>query len=227
MGNKISKDNLEKISKEDVIEAISRWNNDILIRDEFSSRKHESKDYHLFYQGEHYNSKVIFAIAYEIHSKVKIGTEQLSGGVGPNGVATHLIKLGFDVCILGSPGWFNLQSNNQNVLTEAYEVEELRLGFLNSFSPEKISKMSGEELLNKIFGSGKSMMRILREDSDYSRFGSLGNQGALGFVYKIDNTWKYNESRKAEVLTYNEAIDKAKDVTKELLNGPKTYEQYH
>lgn len=96
---KIKKDLLDQITRSDVIEAIYRWNNDINIDPDFREKKHNSRKFPLRYKdGKTYNSKVIFAIAYEVHYHEHISTDNLTGGdKKSNTVATHLNRLGFEV----------------------------------------------------------------------------------------------------------------------------------
>ncbi len=97
-GKQIEKRILDKITRNDVLMAIRRWDNDEEIDPELKKSKYKSKTYKLLYRGKEYRSKVIFAIAYEVHFGMKIMPDNLSGGIsGSNTVGTHLLELGFEV----------------------------------------------------------------------------------------------------------------------------------
>lgn len=94
----ITKDVLDQITRFDVIEAIRRWDKDISIDPRLKKESHKPRKFPLFYYGKNYPSKVIFAIAYNVHYGENIYTDNLNGGdKTSNTVASHLLKLGFEV----------------------------------------------------------------------------------------------------------------------------------
>lgn len=94
---KIKKKILEQITYDDVVIAINRWNSNENINPIFRMDNKQSRIYHLVYKENIYNSKVIFAIAYEVHFGKFITTTELTGGISNNGVVTHLNNLGFEI----------------------------------------------------------------------------------------------------------------------------------
>jgi hypothetical protein len=68
-----------------------------------------SREYPLSYAGHEYDSKAIAAVAfgYQYSDRGPLTSGQLSGGIGDQGAATCLIKLGFEISGVKSrrPGW--------------------------------------------------------------------------------------------------------------------------
>ncbi len=127
--------------------------------------------------------------------------------------------------LIGSPEWFRRRAQNEKILNWSNETEKYRYEFLKEYSYEELTKMSGEKLMNSVFGPGRSMMRILREDSDYVRFGYLGSQGAIGFIYIKNGNWTYIEKKNAITLTREEAIEKAEEIRDSLLECVRDIEE--
>lgn len=114
--------------------------------------------------------------------------------------------------VIGSPDWFYNKANTREKEELRIRVEATRKSFIEEFSPSKLEKMNGEELLDKVFGSGRSMLNLLMFDADYLRFGSLGNRKYLWYVYEIDGEWKYNEKNNAEVISFYDAKRHAEEI---------------
>ncbi len=122
--------------------------------------------------------------------------------------------------ITGSPEWFYEKGQTKERKEIQQKVEDMRADFLERFSPEKLSEMSGEELLKKIFGnSSKAMCQILTFNDEYRWFGAAGKYKYLFIVYKNDGAynWKKREGQKAIDISYEEAKIKAKEVTDKLI----------
>ncbi len=114
--------------------------------------------------------------------------------------------------VIGSPEWFFNKANTREKEELRICVETTRKNFIEEFSPSKLEKMGGEELLDKVFGSGRSMLNLLMFDADYLKFGSLGNRKYLWYVYEIDGEWKYNEKNNAEVISFYDAKKYAEEI---------------
>lgn len=128
--------------------------------------------------------------------------------------------------IQGSPEWFNSKSTEiENLKVQGF-VESLRAEFIERFSYAKLSDMSGEELLDKVFGdNSRSMMNILMSDDDYRWFGAAGYYKYLGVIYQDrDGKWNYKENVKPESLSYGEAAKRAESVRDKLLGMIDTIE---
>lgn len=118
------------------------------------------------------------------------------------------------VTLVGSPEWFNRKAQDPAVIKHCNRTEDLRFDFLEKYAPDKLADLSGKSLLENAFGQNDSMMQFLWDD--YS-FGTLGSQGKLGFLYKMNNRWRYNENNNAEFVSDTEAIDKGEEIKNNLL----------
>lgn len=122
--------------------------------------------------------------------------------------------------LIGSPEWFYNKSKTTEMDELISDIEDRRVAFINRFSPEKLTAMSGMELLQDVFGDNPdSMMRWLMFDKDYRRFGASGQYKYLGIVYQEDAfTWKYKEGAKSKLLNPEEAADKAEIIRDQLIS---------
>lgn len=112
--------------------------------------------------------------------------------------------------MVGSPEWFHQKATTEEYLDFQEKVENKRAEFIESFSPEKISRMEGEELLRKVFGSGSTMMEFLDYNYQYMMFGSTGSYKYLRPLYQLytpQKEWKRYDS--AKILSHDEALEYA------------------
>ena len=113
--------------------------------------------------------------------------------------------------MVGSPEWFHHEATKEEYINFQEKVEAKRAKFIESFSPEKISRMDEEELLQKVFGSElNTMMELLNYYYDYADFGSTGHSKHLRPLYQLFTTqkeWKRFECK--EELSHDEALEYA------------------
>jgi hypothetical protein len=113
--------------------------------------------------------------------------------------------------MVGSPEWFHHEATKEEYLNFQEKVEAKRAKFIELFSPEKISRMDEEELLQKVFGSGSTtMMELLDNNGEYEDFGSTGQWKYLRPLYQLSTTpkkWKRFDCK--IVLSYDEALEYA------------------
>lgn len=123
------------------------------------------------------------------------------------------------MAIIGSPEWFNDQSKKQVYIEIQERIEKCRYSFLERFGPEKLSQMSGDELLKSVFGcSPDSMTQLLMFDDDYRWFGAPGKYIYTGIVYQTkENQWKYKVGPNSIILSKAEAEEKAVYIRDKLL----------
>lgn len=121
------------------------------------------------------------------------------------------------MALIGSSEWFNEKSKTIGLNKD---IENLRAKFIECFSAENLSDMTGSELLNKVFGDEQSsMMHVLMVDDDYRWFGSAGNYKYLGIVYQVrDGSWMYKEKLKPQTIDIREAEVKAEQVRDQLIS---------
>lgn len=115
---------------------------------------------------------------------------------------------------IGSPKWFHEQSKTQRLLEINAMIERRRASFIERFSPEQLSLMTGEELLHQVFGDAPdSMMRLLMFDGDYRWFGAAGKYKYLGVVYQGSGPeWVYKEGSVSQTISRSEAEKKAENI---------------
>lgn len=125
-----------------------------------------------------------------------------------------------DTILIGSPKWFFEKSQTERMYEINEMIENRRAAFLESFSPEQLSLMNGEELLNKVFSdSSGSMMRLLMFDDDYRWFGAAGKYKYLGIVYQGNGTtWVYKKGNHSQTVTRAEAEKKAETVRNDIVS---------
>ena len=122
----------------------------------------------------------------------------------------------------GSPEWFTKMAQTESKIVLQEHMESLREAFMKRFSPDKLARMSGEELLENVFGNGEyTMLYLLTIDNDeYRHFGAPGKYTNLWIVYNDKkNGWSYHRGKKTTRLTYSEAVMKAKEIRDGLLMG--------
>jgi len=121
---------------------------------------------------------------------------------------------------VGSPEWFHEKSKTIDMERLNQNIEKMRETFLDRFSPDKLSAMSGSELLQTVFSDNPdSMMRILMKNVDYRWFGAPGPYKHLGVIYQDGlSTWKFMQNTKPELLSSEKAIEKAEFVRDLLLH---------
>ena len=112
-----------------------------------------------------------------------------------------------DEKMIGSPEWFYQKSTEGICFNYQKKVEDKRAEFIELFSVEKLRKMNEEELLQKVFGNGPTMMEFLDCDYRYMMFGSTGSYKYLRPLYRLyggQEEWKSYDS--AKVLSHGEAL---------------------
>ena len=119
----------------------------------------------------------------------------------------------------GSPEWFYDKAQTPDVAEFNESIEKLREQFLERFSPEKLSAMSGKDILDNVFSNRPtSTMHLLMNDKTYRSFGAAGHYKYLQVVYQgLDGEWYYKESTHPDLLTVQEAEHKAEWVRDQLL----------
>lgn len=119
----------------------------------------------------------------------------------------------------GSPEWFNEKAQEIDYVRFSERMEGLRVVFYDRFSPDKLKRMSGEELLEVVFGNRKdSMIKWLMFDPEYRDFGAPGEYNYLGIVYETkENGWKYRAENNIYQITKSEAVEKAEQTRDKLL----------
>ena len=119
----------------------------------------------------------------------------------------------------GSPEWFYDRAQTPEASEYSNNIESLRERFIDSFAPDKLSVMSGQDLLKNVFSNRpSSMMYLLMNDGAYRNFGATGQYKYLQVVYQgIDGEWYYKESVHPELLSPQEAEKKAEWVRNQIL----------
>lgn len=179
---KISKKLLEQISYDDVLYAMKRWDEGIDINPSLRKNNKESKNYLLSYNGKTYNSKVIFAIAYENHYGKYINTTELTGGITSNGVATHLKNLRFEIVIKHEKGEFYSWS----VLNENTMIKKGDKSFFEhkeSGIPKEIKWFFDAEELN--YGE-KNDIKLIYLDNEYEGRIELDSLNRCRILWHVD-----------------------------------------
>ena len=123
------------------------------------------------------------------------------------------------MALQGSPEWFHENASTQKNLELLDFIEDMRERFLRRFSPEMLSEMDGDKLLDEMFGDyDNSLIRLLMYDGNYRWFGAPGEYKYLFIVYqKQDGSWAYKEGAKAQTISKAEAKEKAIQVRDQLL----------
>lgn len=121
---------------------------------------------------------------------------------------------------IGSPEWFAYQSSHLKPGRITVDLEALRLSFYQRFSPESLSKMDGDDLLDEVFGNADdNMIRLLMYDGSYRWFGAGGKYAYLGIIFhhKNDGEWAYFHNGYSESISREEAKIKATEIIRGLL----------
>ena len=142
----------------------------------------------------------------------------LGDNYNKTGIA-HIVES--DNCLpIGSPKWFHERSKTQQLLEINAMIEFRRARFIERFSPEQLSLMTGEELLDQVFSDAPdSMMRLLMFDDDYRWFGAAGKYKYLGIVYQgSDSEWVYKEGSITQTISRFEAAQKAEAVRNSIVS---------
>lgn len=119
----------------------------------------------------------------------------------------------------GESGMFYDRAQTPEASEYSNNIESLRERFIDSFAPNKLSVMSGQDLLKNVFSNRpSSMMYLLMNDGAYRNFGATGQYKYLQVVYQgIDGEWYYKESVHPELLSPQEAEEKAEWVRDQIL----------
>lgn len=148
---KIKKKILEQITYDDVVIAINRWNSNENINPIFRMDNKQSRIYHLVYKENIYNSKVIFAIAYEVHFGKFITTTELTGGIiSDNGVVTHLNNLGFEILtdseLLVSENNIEEEKDNPYETVLTYKEEKKKELYVTKYERNMVNRKKAIEI---------------------------------------------------------------------------------
>ena len=120
--------------------------------------------------------------------------------------------------LIGSPEWFNEKAGEGKIIQFIDRMERLREEFLAKYSAEKLNEMSGDELLEKVFGDGNTMMFQLMYDDFYRDFGAIGTYKYTWIVYKeAGYQWKYKAGANALPISEYEAREKAVEIRDKLV----------
>lgn len=117
--------------------------------------------------------------------------------------------------IIGSTKWFEEKSTKSEKIAFRENVEHLRKRFLDNFSPDKLKRMNGAELLNKVFdNTHDTMMHLLMYDQEYRMgFGASSEYAYMSIIYKgSDGLWTLFEKNKHIKLSKYDAENKAKEI---------------
>lgn len=158
---------LKEITRQDVINAIIRWDNDLDIDPELKEPKHNSKKYRLKYKGKEYNSKVIFVLAYYAHYKEMISTDDIRGGVKTKTtVASLLHELKFEITDY---------ETDITPMDDSYSPEEIS-EHASSLSYETLKYIAESQNINKPKKTTSSVTSFSRNEyiSEYARVRANG-----------------------------------------------------
>lgn len=126
-----------------------------------------------------------------------------------------------------SPEWFHDVAQSEELKAFDDEARFLRHQFENSFGVESISKLSGKELLTRLFYSdseNKDNLCYTLEFHPRMReiFGSIAGGSAFKFglfYHKKNHCWTTGSPAKPQTLTEEEAIDVAASIRDALVQG--------
>lgn len=121
----------------------------------------------------------------------------------------------------GSPLWFKEKSEERKYKESLSKMSIYRQEFLEKYSPNKLSQMSGEDLLVKVFGNGGTMLDDLMVDTEkYRGFGAPGDYKYNRLVYySNEGTWKYKSGQHSYAITREEAMNKAVEIRDKLIQA--------
>ena len=112
---------------------------------------------------------------------------------------------------------------------EQEEFENALKRFNDMFSPEKLEKLEGMDLLNRIFfhdGDLDNLCYYIEFAKENTRFGSIGGGSAykFGLYKKKDGGWESGSSMKPIYLSEEEAIEVGTKIRDAIVNGAKYIE---
>lgn len=118
---------------------------------------------------------------------------------------------------------------NQLGAFEQEEFEDALKSFNDMFSPEKLEKLEGMDLLNRIFfhdGDLDNLCYYIEFAKEYTRFGSIGGGSAykFGLYKKKDGGWESGSSIKPIYLSEEEAIQVGTKIRDAIVKGAKYIE---
>lgn len=121
----------------------------------------------------------------------------------------------------GSPSWFREKAAEIKYKDTLAKMDIYRKEFLSKYSPDKLTKMSGEELLIKVFGNGGTMLDDLMIDTEkYRQFGAPGGYKYNRLVYySNEGTWKYKSGQYSYAITREEACKRAVEIRDKLIKA--------
>lgn len=139
-----------------------------------------------------------------------------------------LIKTDSSVQKEGSPAWFREQAAKTEHQYHLKNAERIRENFVNKYSPEKLVQMSGEELLEKVFGSEDSMLYELTTNKAPSNiFGAAAHYKYLWIVYSTrDEQWNYYRGGRKRMITKQEAAQRAIEIRDLIVRGASIIDKY-
>lgn len=128
-----------------------------------------------------------------------------------------------------TPKWFKEKGAEfANIDTQADDIYK---DFKNKFEPEKLSALSGEDLLNTLFlgGNSDNMCHELEYvETNRRLFGSIKNGTSFKYpLHKSKGTWKTGSSRRQVQLSLDEAIIKGIAVRDSLVKGAEIIRKYN
>lgn len=121
----------------------------------------------------------------------------------------------------GSPAWFRELAAYAERQYHFKTSEKIRENFVNKYSPEKLAQMSGEELLQKIFGSNDSMLyELTSSKASCNIFGAAAHYKYLWIVYSTKkDQWNYYRGGRSRTITEQEAMQRAVEIRDLLVRG--------
>ena len=128
----------------------------------------------------------------------------------------------------GSPFWFREQAAKTENQYHLKKAERIRENFVGKYSPEKLAQMSGEELLQKMFGSEDSMLYELTTSKAPSNiFGAAAHYKYLWIVYCTQkDQWNYYRGGRKKIITRQEAVQRAKEIRDLIVRGATIIEKH-
>ena len=121
----------------------------------------------------------------------------------------------------GTPAWFREFAGSDYYRWIQEEHAQYRKRFIDQYAPDKLSNMSRDDLLRKVFGTSGSMLYDLTQNKeDYWRFGSCGQYKYLWIVYHTDGgSWMYKRGARSRAVSRDEASIRAAEVRNLLLRS--------
>ena len=121
----------------------------------------------------------------------------------------------------GTPAWFREFAGSDYYRRIQEDHAHYRKRFLDQYAPDKLLKLSRDDLLRKVFGTSGSMLYDLTQNKeDYWRFGSCGQYKYLWVVYHTDGgSWMYKRGSRSRAVSREEASMRAVEVRDLLLRS--------